>query len=166
MSYSPLLPPYRSLPPFNYPTYPIPTTFEFTHSPFLELDSYVLTPDGALPSHLQFCPFPTTKRLPSRQRELVAHCITLVMEKIVSAEGVDIARWLSVYHLIPRLLLLSSLHKRMNINTPSACHPPTSTFRTPWDVGLEPRETSPETPLRLVLEPFSMADSLNFSLQL
>ena len=86
---------------------------------------------ASLPTHLQFCPFPTTKCLPSRQRELVAHCITPVAEKIVSAEGVDIARWLSVYHLIPRLLLLSSLHKRMNINTPSACHPPSSTFRTP-----------------------------------
>lgn len=93
----------------------------------------VLTPDASLPTHLQFCPFPTstTKCLPSRQRELVAHCITPVAEKIVSAEGVDIARWLSVYHLIPRLLLLSSLHKRMNIDTPSVCHPPSSTFRTP-----------------------------------
>ena len=59
------------------------------------------------------------------------HCITLVAEKIVSSEGVDVARWLSVYHLIPRLLLLSSLHRRMNIDTPSACHPPSSTFRTP-----------------------------------
>ena len=116
---------------FNYTILPIPTTFEFTHSPWHDLDAYVLTPDASLPSHLQFCPFPTTKYLPSRQRELVAHCITLVAEKIVSAEGVDIARWLSVYHLIPRLLLLSSLHKRMNIDTPSACHPPSSTFRTP-----------------------------------
>ena len=118
--------------PFDYPILPIPTTFEFTHSPWADLDAFVLTPDACLPSHLQFCPFPTnTKCLPSRQRELVAHCITLVAEKIVSSEGVDIARWLSVYHLIPRLLLLSSLHKRMNIDTPSACHPPSSTFRTP-----------------------------------
>ena len=83
---------------FNYTIIPIPTTFEFTHSPWHDLDAYVLTPDASLPSHLQFCPFPTTRCLPSRQRELVAHCITLVAEKIVSSEGVDIARWLSVYH--------------------------------------------------------------------
>ena len=95
--------------PFNYPIHPIPTTFEFAHSPFHDLDTYVLTPDGSFPSHHQLCPFPTTKDLPSRQKELVAHCITQVSEKIVSAGGVDIARWLSVYHLIPRLLLLSTL---------------------------------------------------------
>ena len=133
LPYGPALPATAPCTQHTIYNHTIPTTFKFTHSPWQDLDAYVLTPDASLPTHLQFCPFPTstTKCLPSRQRELVAHCITPVAEKIVSAEGVDIARWLSVYHLIPRLLLLSSLHKRMNINTPSACHPPSSTFMTP-----------------------------------
>ena len=53
------------------------------------------------------------------------------MEMIVSAKGVDIARWLSVFHLIPRLLLLSTLHKRIDMNKPPKYPPNSSTFRTP-----------------------------------
>ena len=69
-----------------------------------------------LPPSLHYCPHATVKSLPSRQKELVAHCVCLVSEQIVASEGVDVCRWLSIFHLIPRLLLLSSLHKR--INTP------------------------------------------------
>ena len=40
------------------------------------------------------------------------------IEQIVSAEGVHVCRWLSVFNLLPRLLLLSTLHKRINMNRP------------------------------------------------
>ena len=103
--------------PFHSPVIPpIPSHFEFAHSPFHDLDTYVLLPDGTLPPSLHYCPHATVKSLPSRQKELVAHCVCLVSEQIVASEGVDVCRWLSIFHLIPRLLLLSSLHKR--INTP------------------------------------------------
>ena len=76
-------------------------------SPFSELDTYVLTPDGTLlpDSLIHFCPYcncySTVKTLPSRQKELVAHCVCLVSEQIVSAEGIDVCRWLSIFHLLP-----------------------------------------------------------------
>ena len=69
-----------------------------------------------IPSIIAYCPLATVKSLPRRQKELVAHCVCLVSEQIVSSEGVDVCRWLSIFHLLPTLLLLSSLHKR--INTP------------------------------------------------
>ena len=83
----------------------------------MDMEAFVLLPDGCLPDHLHLNPFPTVKSLPPRQKNLISHAITLTIEEVVRSEGVAKCRWLSILHLLPRLLLLTSIHTR-HTNTP------------------------------------------------
>ena len=88
------------------------------------MDAFVLTPEGCLLDHLHLHhrPYPTVKTLPPRQKTLVSQAITLTMEEVVRSEGLAKNRWLAILHLIPRLLLLSSIHTRQTPPNPSIQH--------------------------------------------
>ena len=133
--------------PWHTPITPIPTAFSFSHSPWMEMDAFVLTPEGCLLDHLHqpppvHRPYPTVKTLPIRQKTLVSQAINLTMEEVVRSEGLANNRWLAILHLIPRLLLPSSIalytHARRHqtppynmSNRPPANPPRSSSFRNP-----------------------------------
>ena len=78
-------------------------------------------PDGCLPDHLYLNPYPTVKTLkPIRQKNLLSHAVTLTIEEVVRSEGVAKCRWLSILHLLPRLLLLNSIHTRHQTTPPAS----------------------------------------------
>jgi len=93
------------------------------HDPWMDMEAFVLMPDGdgCLPDHLHLNPYPTVKTLkPIRQKNLLSHAVTLTIEEVARSEGVAKCRWLSILHLLPRLLLLNSIHTRHQTTPPAS----------------------------------------------
>ena len=117
--YTPTPPPDPSS-PWHTPITQIPTAFSFVHDPWMDMEAFVLLPDGGLPDHLHLNPYPTVKTLQPRQKNLLSHAVTLTIEEVVRSEGVAKCRWLSILHLLPRLLLLTSIHTRHQTTPPAS----------------------------------------------
>ena len=106
------------------------------------MDTFVLRPKAVLPDQhlILFRPFPSTikKPLPTSERIdcIRSHCTTRMIEEInKAAQRIAIKIWLSIFHLIPRLLLLTSLHHRhqssSDINRPPSGSANSFTYRSP-----------------------------------
>ena len=88
------------------------------------------TEPSRVPPRLRFFYSPTPKNLPAEIRLLFAHCVTITAERIVGApESEVVKKWLSLWHLIPRLLVPQEALRRAgvgNYSRPAARRRPSS----------------------------------------